>query len=330
MYAFYIVLLVRMNKVLIIEDKIELLEEIAEILTFEDYKVFKALNGHEGLISAQHKQPDFILCDIMMPKVDGFEVLKKVRNSESMQTIPFIFITALSERINFRKGMELGADDYLTKPFSREELLSILEVQKRKSLNIENQIKNRVLKIENELNNKLLKLNEEKENNEGIISYISNRNELLANQLKEKEIELMKETFRAIEINNIVQELSKIIQSKFASVDKNTPYGNLIAELKEKINSKTILWNNWTIFQIKFSQVYPNFISRVKKKYDNLTQYELVFISATFLGLTTQQIADLLNITDDSVRKSRYRLKRKIGLGKDEDFLKFIYSLNAD
>ena len=317
-----------MNKILVVEDKFDLLEEIAEILTFEGYKVLKADNGNKALEYVENEQPDFILCDIMMPGLDGFDVLEKIRASESMRSIPFIFITALNERVNFRKGMELGADDYLTKPFSREELLAILKVQKKKFLNIENQIKSKVSEIERELNEKLLILNKEKAEQENIITSISDRNELLANQLKEKEVELMKETFRAIEINNIVKELSKIIQNKFASADKNTPYGKLIVELKGKISSKSILWNNWTIFQIKFSQAYPDFIPRVKRKYDNLTQYELVFISASFLGLTTQQIADLLNISDDSVRKSRYRLKRKLGLSKDEDFLKFVYSLN--
>ncbi len=310
-----------MNKVLVVEDKLDLLEEITEILTFENYKVFQAPNGQKALDYLQHNKPDYILCDIMMPDVDGFAVLEKIRTSEATQSIPFIFITALNERTNFRKGMELGADDYLTKPFSRKELLAVLKIQKKKFLNIENKISD----IEDELNQKLSELSIEKEN---IISSISDRNELLANQLKEKEVELMKETFRVIEVNNILQELSKIIQTKFATVDKNTSSDKLLIELKQKISSKTILWNNWTIFQIKFSQAYPHFISKVKLKHDNLTQYELVFISATFLGLTTQQIADLLNISDDSVRKSRYRLKRKLGLSKDEDFLKFIYQLN--
>lgn len=314
-----------MDKVLVIEDKIDLLEEISEILTFEGYEVLRASNGRKALDCIKNVRPDFILCDIIMPDIDGFTVLKEVKNIDFIQPVPFVFITALNERNNFRKGMELGADDYLTKPFSRVELLAVLKVQKKKYLNIENQIKNKVSEIENELNNKLSELNKEKDN---IISSISDRNELLANQLKEKEVELMKETFRAIEINNILQEISKTIQTTCTTVDKNTSHGKILTELRQKIGSKTILWNNWTIFQIKFSQVYPGFISKVKMKYDNLTQYELVFISATFLGLTTQQIADLLNITNDSVRKSRYRLKRKIGLKKDEDFLKFIYQLN--
>ena len=185
-----------MDKVLVIEDKIDLLEEIAEILTFEDYKVLKAPNGQKALDCLKNDIPDFILCDIMMPGIDGFAVLEEVRNLELIQSVPFVFITALNERNNFRKGMELGADDYLTKPFSREELLTVLKVQKKKSLNIENQIKSKISDIEDELNQKLSELSIEKEN---IISSISDRNELLANQLKEKEVELMKETFRVID-----------------------------------------------------------------------------------------------------------------------------------
>ncbi len=319
-----------MEEVLIIEDKADLLEEIAEILNFEGYKVIKAKNGYEAIEVTQYKHPDFILCDIMMPGIDGFTVLEKIKANEAMNSVPFVFITAIDERASFRKGMELGAEDYLTKPFSRNELLAVLEVQKRKSLKLENHLRNRVTDIENELNFKLEQLAREKEEKDIMISSISNRNELLAVQLKEKEIELTKETFRAIEINNIVQDISKIIQKKGASFEHNTPLGRLIMEIREKIRSKSILWNNWTIFQMKFSQVYPDFIPNVKKQFNNLTQYELVFISATFLGLTTQQIADLLNITDDSVRKSRYRIKRKLGLDKEQDFLEFIFTIDSN
>jgi DNA-binding NarL/FixJ family response regulator len=103
---------------------------------------------------------------------------------------------------------------------------------------------------------------------------------------------------------------------------------NILCELRNKINEKKILLNSLTIFQLRFNRVYPNFINNLSSHFSFLTQYEMVFISAHLMGLTTNQIADLLNISDGSVRKSRYRLKKKMGLKKDESFLNFIQSFN--
>ncbi len=86
--------------------------------------------------------------------------------------------------------------------------------------------------------------------------------------------------------------------------------------------------NNWTLFQLKFNQKYPDFISNLNNHVAGLTQYEMVFISAHLMGFHTNQLAELFNITEDSVRKSRYRLKKKLGLKKEDDFLQFIHQLN--
>ena len=102
----------------------------------------------------------------------------------------------------------------------------------------------------------------------------------------------------------------------------------VFSHLKNKINEKKLLSSNWTIFQLRFNQAYPDFIPRLTQKYKKLTQYELVFISATRMGLSTDQLSDLFNISAGSVRKSRYRIKKKMGLKPEEDFLRFIHSIN--
>ncbi len=122
-----------MKKILIIEDNTEVRENLAEILELSDYKVITAENGKVGVELALNSDPDIILCDVMMPVLDGFGVLKIVNNNPKTNGIPFIFLTAKSEKADFRKGMGLGADDYITKPFDDVELLEAIEMRLKKS-----------------------------------------------------------------------------------------------------------------------------------------------------------------------------------------------------
>lgn len=121
-----------MRKVLVIEDNNEIRDNIVEILELADYEVIVAKNGKQGVEMATKDLPDIILCDIMMPELDGYEVLFLLNKNPETNTIPFIFITSKSERLDLRKGMEMGADDYLTKPFGRLELLNAVETRLKK------------------------------------------------------------------------------------------------------------------------------------------------------------------------------------------------------
>jgi two-component system, sensor histidine kinase and response regulator len=121
-----------MATILIIEDEEYIRRNIAEIMTYEGFQPLEAKNGLEGVQVAQEYLPDLIICDIMMPELDGYGVLLELRSSPTTATIPFIFLTALADRPAMRKGMERGADDYLTKPFSQEELLTAVNVRLEK------------------------------------------------------------------------------------------------------------------------------------------------------------------------------------------------------
>ncbi|WP_345954430.1 response regulator [Mucilaginibacter sp. PAMB04168] len=116
-----------MKTILIIEDNNDIRESTAEILELSGYKVLQAENGKAGVDIALQHAPDLILCDIMMPELDGYGVLYMLSKNPATYAIPFIFLTAKAERVDFRKGMEMGADDYLTKPFDDIELLSAIE-----------------------------------------------------------------------------------------------------------------------------------------------------------------------------------------------------------
>jgi DNA-binding response OmpR family regulator len=122
------------KKILIIEDNADVRENLSEILTLSGYETQTASNGKEGVQAALSHPPDIILCDIMMPELDGYGVLRILSKNENTASIPFIFLTAKTELMDVRRGMTLGADDYITKPFDDVELLDTLEVrmQKRK------------------------------------------------------------------------------------------------------------------------------------------------------------------------------------------------------
>ncbi len=115
-----------MPKVLIIEDEEAVRENILDLLEAEDFETIAAANGRIGIHLAISEIPDLILCDMMMPEIDGYGVLTALRQDPSTATIPFIFLTAKSAKSDFRQGMDMGADDYITKPFTRAELLSAI------------------------------------------------------------------------------------------------------------------------------------------------------------------------------------------------------------
>jgi CRP-like cAMP-binding protein/ActR/RegA family two-component response regulator len=113
-----------MKKILIIEDNEDIRSNTAEILELSNYKVTVAENGKTGVSKALENLPDLVVCDIMMPELDGYGVLHALQRNEATKNIPFIFLTAKAERSDMRKAMDLGADDYLTKPFDGTELLN--------------------------------------------------------------------------------------------------------------------------------------------------------------------------------------------------------------
>jgi DNA-binding response OmpR family regulator len=121
-----------MPKILVIEDERTIRANIVDLLRLQGFESIGAENGQVGLQLAREILPDLIICDVLMPKMDGFEVLRQLSQEPSTQTIPFIFLTAKTERADFRQGMELGAYDYLTKPFTQAELLGTVNSQLRK------------------------------------------------------------------------------------------------------------------------------------------------------------------------------------------------------
>ncbi|MEA5465696.1 response regulator [Leptothoe sp. PORK10 BA2] len=129
-----------MTKILVIEDEMEIRSNLLELLVLEGYDVVGADNGVTGLLGAMEHNPDLIICDVMMPELDGYDVLQALRQEPQTLTIPFIFLTALANKGDIRRGMVLGADDYLTKPFTRSDVLSAVETRLQKKADAQSRI----------------------------------------------------------------------------------------------------------------------------------------------------------------------------------------------
>jgi len=115
-----------MKKILVIEDEPEMCRNLTTVLRLEKFHPLPAENGRVGLELAKKERPDLILCDVMMPELDGYGVIAALRADAETVTIPFIFLTAKGEKPDIRAGMNLGADDYLTKPVAKADLLAAI------------------------------------------------------------------------------------------------------------------------------------------------------------------------------------------------------------
>jgi two-component system, sensor histidine kinase and response regulator len=140
-----------MRKILVIDDTDFIREDIATTLQFEGYDTLTAEDGLAGVEKVRSEKPDLILCDVSMPRLDGFGALEQIRKMEDVSAVPFIFLTAKAEKADMRRGMELGANDYLTKPFTTDELIEAVNAQFRKLDQIQGMIAQKVTTQVNEL-----------------------------------------------------------------------------------------------------------------------------------------------------------------------------------
>lgn len=135
------------NKILVIEDESDIRNDILKALEFSGYDTDEATDGDEGVRKAMEILPDLIISDIMMPKLSGHEVLQKLQDNPATASIPFLFLSAKSDKIHIREGMVLGADDYITKPYDLDELLNAISARIAKSTKIETKFNDKINKL---------------------------------------------------------------------------------------------------------------------------------------------------------------------------------------
>lgn len=136
---------IQMTTILLIEDEVALLDEIAANLGYAGFEIYKASSGEQGIVLAHEYLPDLIVCDLMMPAMDGYGVLFEIRSHPVTMKIPFVFLTARTDRDSYREAMQRGADDYLTKPFTHNELLLAINARLNKKVAEEEELRQQLL-----------------------------------------------------------------------------------------------------------------------------------------------------------------------------------------
>ncbi len=210
-----------MSKVLIIEDEKNIRETIKEILELNDYEIAIAENGLIGIAKALQFKPDLIVCDVMMPEMDGFDTLKNIRAINEISNTPFVFLTAKTETRDFREGMNSGADDFLNKPFNTQELLEVIQLRISKSNQAKELFVQEINNLKEEVENLQNSINKLSFNNShilrapllkilGLINYIIEDSEEKS-QMDLNALSMLKES--CLELSEATEEVEKLLNS---------------------------------------------------------------------------------------------------------------------
>ena len=277
-----------MYKILIVEDTLAIREEVFDILMMENYDVFQAENGKIGFQVALKENPDLIISDILMPELNGFEMFKKLQADQETRNIPLIFLSAKGEKEDIRNGMNLGAEDYLTKPINVDDLLNAAENKIKKKKNIDQKIIDKtatlstILEVQrNELDNYAHLISHE------LKSSLRNVSDLLAwshEELKEtnslrdskSKMELMEEKIKKMELLLVKLEQYKNITTsafKDSIINSNTIARLVInekqtpAHIKIKIiNELPVLFADESMIKKVFEILIQNALDHIDKE----------------------------------------------------------------
>ena len=312
-----------MKKVLLIEDNAAFSEELNDALKFEGFETIIAGTGEAGLDEVCKHYPDIILCDILLPDISGFEVYKKLKKEDALRNTPFLFITSLADRESYRTGMELGADDFITKPFTVKEITSAINtrLEKYNTMQLEASLTN----IEKKLESRLKSLRSLMERQKDHLKEISDEKEELKSKYNTLKLELLNEVTKSVETKNTLLIIKKQVEGKIKEYRNSRDLQILFKDILIKIDRISNKKNNLLIFQLRFNIIHPEFLSRILRHFHDLSQIELTLLCTIALNLNSTQVAALLNISPDSVRKSRYRLRKKLNLGPHDSLINFVH-----
>ncbi|MBA4054587.1 MAG: transcriptional regulator [Marivirga sp.] len=295
------------KSILLIEDNADVRENTTEILELAGYNVITAPNGKVGVEHALKDHPDLIVCDIMMPELDGYAVLHALNKNSQTTNIPFIFLTAKTEKLDIRKGMSLGADDYLTKPFDDTELLNAIEVR---------------------LNKSEMRQKSYESSSEGLENFITDARKALnlKNLCKDKKVKVLKKKAGLFSEGDLPLNIY-YLKSGSIKVYKSHPDGKElitnIYDTNDFFGFEPILeGNNYqeTAVALQDSEVV------VIPKYDFITLLQAhPDVSKSFIGLLCKKLAErekqLLNVAYNSVRQRTAEALLKVRMKDSQDII---------
>ncbi|MDT0556162.1 response regulator [Patiriisocius hiemis] len=315
-----------MKNILLIEDDTALRENTAELLELADYNVLTAPNGRIGINMAKNNIPNIIVCDIMMPEVDGYGVLEALSLDETTSHIPFIFLSAKTEHKEIRKGMDLGADDYLTKPFEEDELMSAIESRLAKAEILAKAISQPSKKVEGE--GDLRDLNELKNffDDNGDISTYKKGEIIYEEQSRSNNIFLiLKGVVKSHKLDESGKELITALHKAddflgFTSFEDNIPYQETATAVEEteltsisKNKLKDILGKNQKV-SLALVNVLSDTVSEIKEQLLQMAYSSVRKKTAQ----TILQFSQILNKKpDEAIKISRADLASVAGIATE-------------
>ena len=319
-----------MKKVLLIEDDAVLRENTAELLELSDYNVITAANGKIGVEKAKEALPDIIISDIMMPELDGYGVLEALSRNSSTKYIPFIFLSAKTERKDVRQGMDMGADDYITKPFSEDELISAIESRIAKAAILKEERENykNQTGVDVEGNNNVRNLNDLKnffDDNGTVFNY--NTNDIIYEEGNNSNFIYLitKGLVKCYKLDEKGKELTTSLHKEddffgYTSFSENIPYQETSTALKDvemvalsKTELKDVLNKNHRV-TIELIQLLTDDLKGVK---DQLLQMAYSSVHKKTAS-TILKFAEKLNRkTEDPIKISRNDLASVAGIATE-------------
>jgi len=294
-----------MRSILLIEDNDELRDNTAEILELANYKVTAAANGKLGIQAALQEKPDLIICDVMMPELDGYGVLHLVNKNAELSGVPFIFLTAKSERSDLRKGMEMGADDYITKPFTDIELLNAIESRLKKN----DLVRNNYSADEKGLNNLLkdvkgLSALDELTDNSNVNVYKKTQIIYMEGNYPNKLFFIKKGKVKTFKSTDLGKELTIDLLNEgdflgYAALIENEPYKES-AEAFEDCELSIISKEDFDLLLNNNMEVATKFIKLLAK---NISEKEQQLLSMAYNSLR-KRVADALLILQEKYKNA--------------------------
>ena len=316
-----------MKRILLIEDDNVLRENTAELLELSNYQVSTAYNGKVGIESALNSIPDIIICDIMMPELDGYNVLENLTSNKKTKHIPFIFLSAKTERKDVRKGMNLGADDYITKPFEEEELISAIESRLAKVAILKDEQKNGNNSLNTEKEN-IKTLNDLKiffDDNGTIFNYPKDSIIYKEEQSSNFIYLISKGVIKCHKLDEQGKELTTALHTEdelfgYTSFTENVPYQETATAIKDveiiglsKTELKNVLDKNHHL-TLELIQLITNNITDVKDQLLQMAYSSVYKKTAT----TILKFAEKLNTKKgDSIKISRNDLASVAGIATE-------------
>jgi signal transduction histidine kinase len=288
-----------MKKILVVEDEPDVRTNIKQLLEAEDYCVITAKDGEEGLSLALSETPDMILSDIKMPRVNGTEMLESIQKEDSLKNIPFLFLSAKVDLQDIRKGMSLGADDYIAKPFKVQDLLDAVELRFRKRnimmVELEEIRESLIRRIPHELRTPLV----------GILGF----SELLADDI---------ESFSKEEILQLIQKINQTGKRLHNIIEKYLLFAEMLEIDKDKHALEKILLNAYEIDNVTdLSLILKNIKNRERiKDIDINLEKCIIAMSDTHFNTILKELLE--NAIKFSEKETPIKLQGKVLKGKYE------------